>query len=246
MSRQFVTVATFTHPIEAQLAAGRLEEEGIEVFLGGDLAANTFSGMSALGVHVELRVREEDGERAHAILATPPMQEEEDPNYVPYDEDDLWLCTLCGDANPLDVSVCPACQTPRESLTDQPNPHPPRPRVVAEPANPEAVQKPGEVMAGPPPVSEYDLAEDDLELPPLETFLGDSMVNRAYRAALFGCITLFPPFTLYALWLLFKLLLHPGEVSPAGMRRLYWTLFLVACVLAFWFLIYVGAAHLYW
>jgi hypothetical protein len=231
MSHTFVTVATFTNPIEAQLAAGRLEDEDIEVFLSGDLTASMLSGFGSVS-RVELRVPEEEAEQAAAILATPAMEEEPDPNWPrPGEEEDLWLCTLCGDAVTLDLDVCPACQTPREAIRDEPASLPSR--RSPSPLQPaEGIQKTDEVTTGPPTIPEHELAEDDLELPPLDTFLGDDLVNRAFRAALFGLF--FTPLTVYSLWLLLRLALFRGDLSPAGMRKLYWTLVMVGAVCLLW------------
>jgi hypothetical protein len=231
MSHTFVTVATFTNPIEAQLAAGRLEDEDIEVFLSGDLTASMLSGFGSFS-RVELRVPEEEAERAAALLATPAIEEEPDPNWPrPGEEEDLWLCTLCGDAVALDLDVCPACQTPREAIRDEPATRSTRlPPSPLQP--PEGIQKTGDVTTGPPAIPEHELAEDDLELPPLDTVLGDDLVNRAFRAALFGCF--FPPLTVYSLWLLLRLALFRGDLSPAGMRKLYGTLLLDGGVCLLW------------
>jgi hypothetical protein len=63
-------------------------------------------------------------------------------------------------------------------------------------------------------------AESDLQLPPLETFLGDDLARRAMLAALFGPFTVGLG-TLYSCWLLLKLLLFSGELSPSGLRKVY-------------------------
>jgi hypothetical protein len=107
------------------------------------------------------------------------------------------------------------------------------------------VQRRDQVEAGAPAVPEHQLAEDDLELPPLETFLGDDLARRAFRAALFGCLAPCGPFTLYSLWLLLRLSLYPGGLSPAGMRRRQGALLLDEVVCLFWLMFCGGRAVYY-
>jgi ribosomal protein L37AE/L43A len=65
---RFVTVATYVFPWEAQLAKARLESEGIESVVNDEITAGLY-GANAIG-GVKLRVREEDAERATALLST--------------------------------------------------------------------------------------------------------------------------------------------------------------------------------
>jgi Putative prokaryotic signal transducing protein len=62
-----VTIASFTEPLEAEMAKLRLESAGIEVFLAGENARIMEPGLGPL----ELQVSSEDEEDARAILADP-------------------------------------------------------------------------------------------------------------------------------------------------------------------------------
>ena len=62
---QVVTVAKFTEPLEAEMARGRLESAGIEVFLAGENARIMEPGLGPL----RLQVAAKDEQDARAILA---------------------------------------------------------------------------------------------------------------------------------------------------------------------------------
>jgi hypothetical protein len=62
-----VTVASFTEPLEAEMAKLRLESAGIEVFLSGENARILEPGLGPL----QMQVAAEDEEDARAILADP-------------------------------------------------------------------------------------------------------------------------------------------------------------------------------
>lgn len=59
------TVARFNEPMEAEMARGRLQSAGIEVFLSGENAAIMEPGLGPL----RLQVAAKDAEDARAILA---------------------------------------------------------------------------------------------------------------------------------------------------------------------------------
>ena len=62
---EVVTVAHFTEPLEAEMARGRLESAGIQVFLAGENARIMEPGLGPL----LLQVPAKDAEDARAILA---------------------------------------------------------------------------------------------------------------------------------------------------------------------------------
>ncbi len=64
---EVVTVASFTEPLEAEMARLRLESAGIEIFLSGENARILEPGLGPL----QLQVRAVDAEDARAILADP-------------------------------------------------------------------------------------------------------------------------------------------------------------------------------
>ncbi|MCF4100460.1 DUF2007 domain-containing protein [Gillisia sp. M10.2A] len=68
MKETFETVAVFTYSSEAQIFKGRLESEGIEVFMADQHTINTDPLVSNAIGGVKLKVRSEDFERAKNIL----------------------------------------------------------------------------------------------------------------------------------------------------------------------------------
>lgn len=62
-----VTIASYTEPMEAEMAKGRLESAGIEVFLSGENARIMEPGLGPL----QMQVKAEDEADARAILADP-------------------------------------------------------------------------------------------------------------------------------------------------------------------------------
>jgi hypothetical protein len=62
-----VTVASFTEPMEAEMAKLRLESAGIDVFLSGENARIMEPGLGPL----QMQVSSEDEVDARAILADP-------------------------------------------------------------------------------------------------------------------------------------------------------------------------------
>jgi hypothetical protein len=76
-SPEVITVASFTEPLEAEMAKLRLESAGLEVFLSGENARIMEPGLGPL----QLQVRSDDEADARAILADPGQPEgaDEDP-----------------------------------------------------------------------------------------------------------------------------------------------------------------------
>ena len=74
-------------------------------------------------------------------------------------------------------------------------------------------------LTGTPPRPERITTEREADQSHLETFLGDDLAKRAFFAALLGF--LFCPLWFYSTWCLLRLLLFPGELSPAGTRHVY-------------------------
>ncbi|MBU2921818.1 DUF2007 domain-containing protein [Winogradskyella psychrotolerans] len=68
MQDTFVTIARFPYSTEAQIAKGRLEADGIEVFLRDNLTIDTDPLVSQAIGGVKLKVLAKDEERARAIL----------------------------------------------------------------------------------------------------------------------------------------------------------------------------------
>lgn len=70
-----VTIASYTEPLEAEMARLRLESAGIEVYLSGENARIMEPGLGPLA----LQVSSEDEADARAILADPGEPEAGEP-----------------------------------------------------------------------------------------------------------------------------------------------------------------------
>jgi hypothetical protein len=70
-----ITIASFTEPLEAEMAKLRLESAGIEVFLSGENARIMEPGLGPL----QLQVSSDDETDARAILADPGDPDGQDP-----------------------------------------------------------------------------------------------------------------------------------------------------------------------
>ncbi len=218
MSDELVAVASYLAPVLAEIALSRLRAEGIECFSTGDVSAGTFAGVSGLGGPVAVHVRAADAPRARLLLAELGEPPEPDWEAQAAAEDGVWLCSLCGEPVPLDQSTCPGCEMPRDAVREERSRALPRPRPAGTGPE-EGIQRPGQVMTGPPAVPEHELLEDAPEMVDPETFLADELARRALRAAIFGPMAC-GLFNFYSLWLLFRLCLMPGELSPRSSRRL--------------------------
>ena len=231
MSNKLVFVAAFVMPVEAQLARGLLQAEGIRAFLTGEQTTNAFSGVQGLGGRIELQVPEADAERAAEILAPHFDHHAADGDAAPED-DGLWLCPLCGDAVNEDMDFCPSCDTPRpaarQSLAVTAIPHSER---VSQEIQEEPVFKAEKITSDEPLEAAPPELEHDLVVPDMETMVGDDLVRRAFLSALF------PLLIPYSLWLMTRLAFYPGKISPRLMTRFYWTIaidiFWCLCLLMF-------------
>lgn len=68
MKDQLITIASYPQPIEAHIAKGRLEAEGILCFLGDENIVSVHPFYSNAVGGVKLKVREAEAERAVEIL----------------------------------------------------------------------------------------------------------------------------------------------------------------------------------
>jgi hypothetical protein len=95
---------TFNQSVEAQLAKNLLENEGIECMLGGALSSDVlFSGLAGADPIV-LQVREENAQRAVALLAAVELNK----NWEDEAESgaDVWICSICGEPISNRLSIC--------------------------------------------------------------------------------------------------------------------------------------------
>jgi hypothetical protein len=229
MSDKLVEVAEFGRSLEAHVAHGLLEAEGIRAVLSGEAAVNIFGGVPA-GGKITLHVAESDAERAVGILAAAEADRADEEDRPPSENDPVWICPVCGDAVADRLPACLACGTPRPEglkstavMAALPS-APPTHDIQQTPT-----ERTGRVTADTPLEAVPSAAEDDLDVPDAETFIGDDLVRRAFISSLFGF--LFP----YSLWLLARVAFYPGKISPKMMPRLYLTIAIDAwwCLLLF-------------
>ena len=221
MAEKHTVVACYSLPIEAQLACGRLQAEGISAYVLGAGAPDAFAGLGGLGGRVELYVPISAYDRAAAILedCQDEMQarEKTEGRNQRGDEPELWLCTLCGEALSDDVWVCPSCGTSRAGLKSVERQRSTDFRPAPQPAKAD-VQT--EAPAPPPPL------EPDFVLPPLATFQGDDLASRALKTAFLSVLLL--PLCLISLSQAVTLLLFQGQFSPAGSFKRWLAIFINA------------------
>lgn len=238
MSDNFVTVARYTNSIEAETARSVLEGAGIRAFVVGSGAADAFGGVVGLAGNIHLRVHEDDIEQANRILGEIERARLNPGWEDDVDDENIWLCSLCGNPVPAAWNVCPDCATPRESIREDRRDGFRRSRDENETASralpderfrtaPETVSSITESA----PASEE--AEHSLEN--VHTFLSDDLARRGFIAAVLGLF--FWPLLLYSLWLFVKIALFPAELSPRGMRFFYGQIALLALgTVVFWLL----------
>ncbi len=190
MREDLVAVGDFFSTVEAQLARGRLEEEGIPAIVAGAATGTMLMGM---GVEtVRLQVPRADVERARAILAAlaeePPLTAADVAAAPgPPDPQGWAYCPGCGSEVSTALAACPACG-------------------AAVPAR--KAEEAAALLRGPAGTRPAADEEEEPKLSP-----NDDLAERAWRAALYGCVTLPVLFHLVSFWMLVKLLFTPGEVS---------------------------------
>jgi Putative prokaryotic signal transducing protein len=243
MSDKLVFVAAFVMPVEAQLARGLLEAEGIRAFLTGEQTANVFSGIQGIGGQIRLSVAEADSERAAEIIAPYLDHPTGDADAAPEDGAGLWLCPLCGDAVGEEMNYCPACKTPRSAarqslaVTGVPLYNAASQEIQEEP-----VAKSGKITTDAPLEAEPSMLDGDIDVPDMETLVGNDLVRRAFRLSLFSL--LLPILAPFAVWLFVRLAFYPGKISPRLMPQFYGTMAIGGCWLLFFCLILVAVFRL--
>ena len=89
------TVISFTYPHEAHLAKGKLESEGVEVFMKDELTVQVHNFYSNAIGGVKLQVRGSDFETAHRVLvASGYIQEQKDKSNKLLSKLDKWTAKL--------------------------------------------------------------------------------------------------------------------------------------------------------
>jgi hypothetical protein len=92
---RWVTLGKF-HPLEAELAAGKLRSENIPCNLADQNMASMYSAI--IGIDVRLEVLSHDLDRARALLESVRAQCAKDAEDEPYLEED-WRCSKCRGRN---------------------------------------------------------------------------------------------------------------------------------------------------
>jgi hypothetical protein len=241
MSDKYVTLAGFGDPVKAAIARGRLESEGVTVFVSGDLSAGIFFGVNNVGGQVELRVPVEQLAKSVRILArcgdadhlSDEVREEMD------EEEPVWVCPLCGEAVRAVLPLCPACHTPRGQVRtidledDSEDETQERVQIQRPVSRDDRVQAAAghnlnegreRIMAQPPAGAEEE-TDTDIVVPPLTTMVGDSMARWALLAVLFSPM-LAGLSVFYSIWLLVGLTFYRGELSARALREMYIAVFL--------------------
>ena len=117
MSDSLVTVMTFHSSFEAQLAKNLLENEGIASTLTGELSSDILMGILGTGLfgqQIALLVHEDDAQRAVALLAEVELNKDWEDEAE--SGSNVWMCSICGEPISNQLSICFACQTPREAI----------------------------------------------------------------------------------------------------------------------------------
>ena len=239
MEERFVIVGEYSKPFEAWLARDRLTEQGIPAFLDGEEHNVLSLGQMS---PIRLRVPESDAPRATGILMTigiedlPPEPSEDEAT------DGVWVCSICGEAVPLDRNLCPDCGTSRGTFKEA-KPSPVlgwRPQSGQESERSGITTKEERVTADVPPVApeSHDTEEPDPPEPP--TSPRERLAQQAVETALLGSIVVFA----LSLWsvlvgalvslgccfylssLLHRFFTEPGDLTPAAKRYLIGALIL--------------------
>ena len=236
MAENFVTVATFHRSFEAQMAKNLLENEGIPSIVSGEITADILP----LGQHggkeqIVLQVKSDDAQRAAVILAEVAAAKA-DTNWEKQAEAGVWVCSICGEAISNRLSMCYACQTPREGIRADA----PRERHAIQPAN-EDIQKRDELTdAAVTPSTPVKLPATDQPAldaePPLSPL--DEVARHAFGAALFCLLTVFISFPLSAYYLA-KIFFSDEDLTPRGRRYLYGALLINGTYLLILFLLFL-------
>jgi len=205
MADKMVLLAIYGNPVEAELARSELQAEGIPARVMGGTSGDLFAGMGVGLSNVQLLVPEGDYERATRLLdRESDVGREARENREREAERRRRRSTaikepVAAEADSTDIR--PADESPVQGAADP-----------VAPAGPPEGPEPADQL----PAAEGD-DEEDREARPL-TWTRDDMAVRAFRAALFGYLTLGLTHA-YALWMLSAIPFTEGKLSPGGARR---------------------------
>jgi hypothetical protein len=191
MSEQQVTLARFFDPMAAQMVKIKLEGEGIPAQLLGDTSGGLFAGLGGAFGTIEVRVAEQDLSRARELL-------EDVDDQLEGDDMEAGTAITARDAiREKAPSSVPQATTNDESATEP---------VEETGITARRSQRRKPKSDAPERVREIAWTADDL-------------ADRAWRAGVLGLF--FFPIMFYAGWMLLRLSVMDGNLSPAGTRKLY-------------------------
>lgn len=112
MPENLKTVATYSTPIEAEMARNRLEASGIQAFLAGDQTVGWLWHLGTAMPGVKVLVAGSDLQRAREVLESVREPPDEDrPSQA-------WTCPKCGAEVDGELETCWACGTTADGLED--------------------------------------------------------------------------------------------------------------------------------
>jgi hypothetical protein len=117
MADNLVIVASYYSALEAQMARNLLEAAGIKAVLGGELMADTFSGVCD---PVHLQVHRRDARRAVSLLASAGTSVEPEEGWEEQAERGARPCPVCDTLVSSRLAACPFCQAPNQSIQTAP------------------------------------------------------------------------------------------------------------------------------
>lgn len=200
MTTELQLLETVSLPYEAQHLKMLLEVAGIDAFIEGINASNTF-GMNALMGSIKIKVRASDLPSARQVLREELLRMSQ--------SGEAWYCGNCKETNEPSFDICWKCGGAREEVqAERPTSQPPateRPtkEIVAEElVSPSPVRAPYNPTPYAPPQSEPELPprSDSASSAAQEEY--NETIERAYRASILGLITLPGVMHLYSLILL--------------------------------------------
>jgi hypothetical protein len=219
-----VTIATFENPTEAHAAKHCLEAEGIAAVVTDEAVGNWLSYMGSAIGGIKLQVAETDVARGEEVLF---VQTRADGQQLA-----PWRCARCRETVDGGFEICWSCGGERDEFEDPDF----TPEESGDDSPPEATADDDEDLpnAAPPwtndtliegrpnPYSAGRLpadarAPDDTITSTTDEEL-EALATRAWRAAIIGIFVcpVFLLINLYSLWLLVRLSMEPGDLSPAG------------------------------
>jgi hypothetical protein len=213
-----VRLTTFSDPVEAELARGRLQGEGIAAFVVGEIAAGALTWTNNLFGGVQLMVPAEQVERAREVLAAISDEITGEASDDASGESSTHVRTLEERSGDSPTEIRAPQETPIRGLA-------PPVGALSEEASPaQEGEEPAE-PGGP----DDDEETDDRQV----VWTPDDWARRALKAAVLGYLILPGLLHLYVLYLLLRLCFTEGELSSGGMWKACAALVLSLLPLAF-------------